>query len=207
MLLHSVLAASEHRYLSSPSNTMPNSPDNDRGCAVRLDGNLKDASEIEWDYDPDGTVPIPADFTMATPFSTAPSKIHPFFTGQAPPAIKLAGARRSTRIIRPSARAVDPDNMMNAPSKRKASGPASKRRVTRKTVAESQTRSEGENDDEIHSEPVGDTTDAEENEAEGPEAGEYGNLKAMADADHQVNIYSTIHSVILMTNQWTGDPL
>jgi hypothetical protein len=134
---------------------------------------------------------------MAAPSSYAPSKMHPFFAGQAPPATKLVGSRRSARSTRPSARAIDPDNVMNAPAKRKASGSSPNRCVSRRIMAEP--RSDDESNDENYSEPAGNTSHATDvEESEGPEAGEYDSLKAMADADHRVKIYSAIHSIILM---------
>jgi hypothetical protein len=203
------LSTSQHRHLlllspntphvlGAPTN-MSNSSDHDRGCAVRPDGTLKDASEIDWEFDPDGAdlAAIPNSSTMAAPSSGAPLKIHPFFAGQAPPTINLAGSRRSARSTRPSARAIDPDNAMNAPAKRKASGPAPKRCVSRKIIAERpEPQSDGESYDENYSEPARDATDVEE--SDGLEAGEYDSLKTMADADHQVCIHSVIQSIILI---------
>jgi hypothetical protein len=156
----------------------------DRGCAVRPDGTLKDASEIDWDYDPDDAVAEQIDSTTAASSSSAPPKIHPFFTG----------ARRSTRAARPSARTIDPDNVMNAPAKRKASSPTQKRRLSRRIIVESQ--SDGEINDKNYAESIPDTTDVEEIEESGDS--EYERLKEMADADHQVYFYSAMRSIILI---------
>jgi hypothetical protein len=136
--------------------TLPQ-PSPDPGCAVNLDGSLKDASEIEWHFDKDS----PGDETLLTvaekslssasgpgPAVSEPESsqtLHPFFSGHAQaPAIFVAGSRRSGRTIRPSNRVVDPDNAMNSapgPSKSKVtigkrkapSTQKSSRRVVQKT--------------------------------------------------------------------------
>jgi hypothetical protein len=156
----------------------------DHGCAVRPDGTLKDASEIDWDYDPDEAVAEHIDSTTAASFSSAPLNIHPFFTG----------ARRSTHAACPSAHTIDPDNMMNAPAKCKASSPTQKCCLSRKIIVESQ--SDGEINNENYAESILDTTDVEE--IEGPEDSKYKHLKEMADTDHQVYFYSAICSIILI---------
>jgi hypothetical protein len=156
----------------------------DRGCTVRPDGTLKDASEIDWDYDPDEAVAEHINSTMAASFSSAPPNIHPFFTG----------ACCSTHATCPSARTIDPDNMMNAPAKHKASSPTQKHHLSHKIIVESQ--SDGEINNENYAKSIPDTTDVEE--IKGPEDSEYKHLKEMADADHQVYFYSVIHSIILI---------
>jgi hypothetical protein len=86
---------------------------------------------------------------------------------------------------------------MNAPSKRKASGPAPKCCVSRKIIGERpEPQSDGESHDENYSEPAGDATNVEE--SEDLEAGKYDSLMMMADADHQVNIHSATRSIILI---------
>ena len=84
--------------------------DSPRGHAVRADGGLKDASEMEWTYDKDESVPFPSD-SLANPATddavsppSASVRIHPFFTHANPPAAIVAGSRRSTRTSRPSQR-------------------------------------------------------------------------------------------------------
>jgi hypothetical protein len=157
----------------------------DCGCTVRPDGTLKDASEIDWDYDPEEAAAAHINSTtVAASSSSAPLTIHPFFTG----------ARCSTHAARPSACTMDPDNVMNALAKCKASSPTQYRRLSHKIVVESQ--SDGEINNEDYAESILDTTDIEE--IEGPEDSEYEHLKEMADADHQVYFYSVMHSIILI---------
>jgi hypothetical protein len=147
---------------------------NEHGCTIHPDGTLKDASEINWDYDPDEVVPKITDTTMAASSSSAPAEIHPFFSG----------AHQSTRAIHPSACTIDPDNVMNASAKRKASSPAPNHCLARKIIAKPQ--SNGGNSNEDYSKPAQDTTDVEE--IKGPQHGKYQSLKEMADTDYQVNI-------------------
>jgi hypothetical protein len=157
----------------------------DCGCTVQPDGTLKDASEIDWDYDPEEVAAAHIDSTtVAASSSSAPLTIHPFFTG----------ACHSTHAAHPSVRTMDPDNVMNALAKRKASSPTQYHRLSRKIVVESQ--SDGEINDKDYVESILDTTNIEE--IEGPEDSEYKCLKEMADADHQVYFYSAMHSIILI---------
>jgi len=53
----------------------------DLGCAVHLDGSLKDASEIDWLFDKDDNTPFTV--TEKSPESGPPQTLHPFFSGQA----------------------------------------------------------------------------------------------------------------------------
>ncbi|KAJ6474858.1 hypothetical protein C8R45DRAFT_1160058, partial [Mycena sanguinolenta] len=73
------------------------------GCAQKADGTLRDASEINWFNDRDDEQPTSG--PAASSFQP-----HPFFTGTAKPVGKIAGARRSARTTRPSARMIDPNN-------------------------------------------------------------------------------------------------
>jgi hypothetical protein len=175
------------------------------GCAVRSDGTLKDASEIEWEYDVDEASPkTPIPPVAST--SLTPPNIHPFFTGHPAPAtgIMAAGSRRSARTLRPSARILDPNNAMNKPAapssapttltrnpsanyKRKAPPSPPSRRVALKVDTDSSNDSGDEyNGDtsiaELSSQPC-ESSDAEQMEHW---PNEYEVLQSMADADHQV---------------------
>jgi hypothetical protein len=139
---------------------MLNSSDPDRSCAIRPDGTLKDASEIDWHYDPDKEVSARADVAVAPLPTDSPPSIDPFFAGQAPVTIKVAGAHRSIHVTHPSARAIDPNNTMTAagallgmqsstaPAKHKAAGPAPACHVARKVISEPS--ADDEISDEIH---------------------------------------------------------
>ena len=172
------------------SSLLPNM--SDLGCAVRSDGTLKDASEIDWAFDKDDET------TMPKSESSMPHPTHPFFTGPShptavmAPAAYTAGSRRSNRSIRPSTRITDPNNAMNKsnPSTvaqastsvgEKCKAPNSKptHRVIQKVVTDSdsdddenpsystQVSSEAENIDDVQS--------------------EFEVLQAMADKNHEVS--------------------
>ena len=116
--------------------TLPQ-PSPDLGCAINLDGSLKDASEIEWHFDKDLDDETPLAVTVAENSLSSASgpavsgesetshTLHPFFLGHAhTPAIFAAGSHCSGHAIRPSNRVVDPDNAMNS-----AAGPSKSRYV------------------------------------------------------------------------------
>ena len=66
-------------------------------CAVRADGMLKDASEIDWFNNVDNDKPIPDLPANKIPLSLS-TTLHPFFTGSHAPAIFVAGTHRSARV-------------------------------------------------------------------------------------------------------------
>jgi len=168
----------------------------DLGCAVRPDGSLKDASEIEWHFDKDDETPI-ASASQGSPTVAPPT--HPFFSAHAP-AILVAGSRRSGRTARPSNRLVDPDNAMasvagtsspqSIPRKRKAPQLKPTCRVIRRTVYISGDEGNSTSDYEDHASTMrpaqDEPTDTEEIEDASGNL-EYTSLKAMADADHEVS--------------------
>lgn len=179
------------------------------GCAVRPDGSLKDASEIDWHFDKDDDTPSsPAEKLCGSGPPDSSQILHPFFSGHASPAVLVAGSRRSSRTSRPSNRVVDPDNVMNsaigtsstrkvATGKRKAQNHKPACRVIQKTSHVSGDSGDDRSDGEgpTSSRPSrGESTDVEETEGvlSGPE---YALLKAMADADHEVSAASTSSSV------------
>jgi hypothetical protein len=174
-----------------------------RGHAVRADGQLKDASEMEWTYDNDESVPFPSasvtipatDDASATPPSE--KSPHPFFTHTKQPARIIAGTRRSTRTSRPSQRVREANETPLATSstsgsaqpftasgtKRKAPvnlSPAPARRLATKVVVAS---------DDDHDEQDGyETEPAEDDDANDADVSSQ-SLQAMADADHKVKSY------------------
>jgi hypothetical protein len=145
----------------------------DHGHALRPDGTLKDASEILWSYDEDESLPFPLD--------DAPT---PSSSGSHAPATMVASVRRTTRVIRPSQRALDAAEMSSsipasAGVKRKARADDSEldSRATRKAI-------EGF-DDSDGSEDAPPTEVTTEPEPE-PDDDDYESIKAMADADNHV---------------------
>ena len=183
---------------------MVNSNSSDLGCAVRSDGTLKDASEIDWSFDrsDDEALSIPSlsSGPSAAAEVSGPSgpELHPFFSGTLRPATFSAGQRRSGRATRPSNRIVDPDNAMGvsavAAGKRKASSSTTSTRNVKpkpKIVSVSDDEEDEEDDSYAAPAPTEVPTDIDE-EADDEE---YEALKAMADADHKVstNFISVTH--------------
>ena len=138
------------------------------GDAVRPDGTLKDASEIEWSFDADETVPFP--LTSGDPSGDSST------TTLAP---AEPGLRRTTRTIRPAHRFIEEDSecasSTNAQlaTKRKAPSddPDPDRRVSCKIVI----RINSSSDEDVSSVPP--TEVAED---------DYESIQAMADADNLV---------------------
>ena len=167
----------------------------DLGCAVRSDGTLKDASEIEWHFDEDDDLPIaPTGATSSVTHIPTDVPMHPFFSGQPLKSAIIAGSRRSRRTLRPSARILDPDNAMNQhassstsaarASKRKAPVSMPLHRVLQRVDSDSCGEDEGETDATSPSaHPPCDTSEVEDISEV---TDEYDALQVMADADHQV---------------------
>ena len=155
----------------------------DHGHALQPDGTLKDASEILWTYDEDELLPFPLD---SAPTSSSGSHV---------PATTVASVRRTTRVIRPSQRALDAaETSSSVPAsagmrpgvKRKAQADDSKPEsgVTRTATIRF--------DDSDGSEDAPPTEVATE-----PEDDDYESIKAMADADNQVSFLSSLLSLEL----------
>src|ERR1700722_11939833 len=102
-----------------------------RGCAQGPNGELLDASQIEWYHDPDDHLPMaPSSATesraqdpianvategtemtvMQSSCQPSAATLNKFFSN-VPPAEKTAGSRRSGHALRPSAKVADPNNV------------------------------------------------------------------------------------------------
>lgn len=146
------------------------------GSAVRINGTLKNASEMEWHYDKDDDTPMLVETAM-----------------------EVGGTRRSGRSSRPSTRLVDPDNAMNdhtllAPTrpvtqKRKAAPAALVHQVVRRRVIDSEDEGQAPTDDDA------DDTEVVESGTEAMTA-EFEVLQEMADVDHAVRV--SISSMIVL---------
>jgi hypothetical protein len=152
----------------------------DPRCAVRSDGTLKEPSEISWTYDADEDIPFPSGSTSGAPA----------------PALVVAGIRRTTRIGRPSKRALEAAEASSHPAtKRKASTDLnSDRHVARRVIIDLDSDNDndangdngdgdGNGDDNATSDFDGLTDLATE------PADDYEVLEAMADADNRVCIF------------------
>jgi hypothetical protein len=158
----------------------------DLGHAVGPNGALKDASEIVWTYDEDESIPFPSG-----------SGVHPPSSGGHAPAMMVAGTRRTTRIHRPSQRALEAVEASSSSSASIRPGvkckaqrdPAPEHRVTRKVVIDSDADDvvADSSDDGATTEPATEPADDDD----------YESIKAMADADNQVRTPSSLLNGLL----------
>ncbi|KAG2755215.1 hypothetical protein P692DRAFT_20640008, partial [Suillus brevipes Sb2] len=100
-------------------------------CALNPDGSLKDAKDIVFYNDPDDAVPISAPSSSAQPPTDAFSVL--LQTGRKPVPL-IAGARRSIRASKPSARLRDSDNACSSTSRKRALSSATEQLVRKKVV-------------------------------------------------------------------------
>ena len=164
----------------------------DPGHAVRSDGTLKDASEIVWTYDADEDIPF------SSGSASGAQEPHPSGTRYAP-AVVVAGTRRTTRVHRPSKRALEAAEASTSAdpgTKRKAStDPNSNRRVSRKVVIDldNDDDDDGDNNDTDckYTATDFDVSDFDGADAATEPADDYELFEAMADADNQVCIRSS----------------
>lgn len=147
------------------------------GDAVRSDGTLKDASEINWSYDADESVPFPPG---SNSHDTQPSGRHAPAT-----AVTAHALRRTTRTIRPCQRYLEADDEAESASsavgqkvsgvKRKAASDLPGHCATRKSIV---TLLSDDSSDSKAPSPSPPPTE--------PASDDYEALQAMADADNQV---------------------
>jgi hypothetical protein len=113
------------------------------GCAIGADGQLLDASQIQFFNDVDDVAPIsgPSNMSTTATQTAAARPIHPLFTGTHSPAHNVAGSRCTAHVSQPSTKACDPDNaewswFTEGPvlSKHKAVTATTGRRTLRKVV-------------------------------------------------------------------------
>jgi hypothetical protein len=177
----------------------------DLGCAIRSDGTLKDASEIEWHFDKDDDLLIaPTSATLSATHIPVDIPVHPFFSGQPLKSVMIAGSCCSCRTLQPSACILDPDNAMNqhatssTPAARafKQKAPASMPlcRVLPRVDSDSCGEDEGETD--ATSPSAHPPCDASEVEDCNEMTDEYDALQVIADADHQVRCMASFNRKI-----------
>ena len=149
-------------------------------CAVGTDGKLLDESEIVWYNDADDLVPI-APLVPSTSSVLKATTLHAFFNGASTPgpAVFVAGARRSSRVSKPSKRVLDVNNAeLQTESSKRA-------RVARKKPAQSE--SEDEASIAHCASDVGGDTDVEMEDSITEDA--YALTKAMGDQDRKVSAH------------------
>jgi hypothetical protein len=178
------------------------------GCAVSSDGSLLSPSKIDFFNDPDDIVPISGPSSTATtapPASTGSSAttLDSYFASHQP-AVKLAGVRRTTRALKPSARVRDAADALSdsaVAGKRKANHIPLHRRVARKIVPDSDD-SDGENDSDVSmpslkdADDTGEATDCDGTDTDEAQ-GAYDLTKEMGDADREVSLKFQCHIICI----------
>jgi hypothetical protein len=136
----------------------------DPGCAVNADGTLKPASQISFYHDVDSDAPMTGPSASARPLALSNSAssisqgrldgfVHINGSGKAPASF-VAGARRSGRVFKPSAKIRDATSSLSTiPAKRPA--PVSSNTVTRR-------RSYTSIDTDVDTSPYGDEVEDDE---------------------------------------------
>ncbi|KAG1721077.1 uncharacterized protein EDB91DRAFT_1064581 [Suillus paluster] len=99
-------------------------------CALNPDGSLKDAKDIVFYNDPDDAVPISTPSSAQPPTDAFSVLLQ---TGRKPVPL-TAGARRSIRTSKPSARLRDSDNACSSTSRKRALSSATEQLVRKKVV-------------------------------------------------------------------------
>jgi len=161
-------------------------------CAIGNDGKLLDESKIVWYNDAEDSIPIASVAAQGPPSapstSSAPkaTTLHAFFKGGPTPAVFVAGARRSSRVSKPSKRVLDVNNAEPHPE------PSKRARIARKK-AESEFEDEDGSEDEAsatHASDAGGDTDVEMGDSITAEDA-YASTKAMGDQDRKVTSFDS----------------
>jgi hypothetical protein len=139
--------------------------------AVGSNGNLLDASQIVWFWDPNNDEPMaPATSSMAQPQVSA-TMLNSYIT-------KVPAAHQSTHAPCPSTKVIDPDNIMAL--KCKPSNPAPDKPSCHPCHASP--------DHEVDEATEPDLTNSEDNDPVDPDAA-YEETKALGDADRDVSVH------------------
>lgn len=154
-------------------------------CALGTDGKLLDESKIVWYNDAEDSVPIAsapaASQVLSTSSTLKATTLHSFFNGVSTPgpAVFSAGARRSSRVSKPSKRILDENNAeLQAESSKRA-------RITGKKPVQFESEDEASI---THDSDVGGNTDVEMEDSITAEDA-YTLTKAMGDQDRKVSAH------------------
>ncbi|KAG1805105.1 uncharacterized protein HD556DRAFT_1437268 [Suillus plorans] len=135
-------------------------------CALNPDGSLKDAKDIVFYNDPDDAVPISAPSSSAQPPTDAFSVL--LQTGHKPVPL-TAGARRSIRTSKPSARLRDSDNACSSTSRKRALSSATEQLVRKKVVLQLSAPLSDDDTDIDTDHGAGQSDEAEDEDVPAPE--------------------------------------
>lgn len=158
------------------------SPPHSPGCAVRADGTLKEADEIEFFNDPSDEVPLPSSAS-----ASAPANLDSFITAKGSglrgkPAAMIGGARRSTRAPRPSAKVRDSGpSLSTVPAKRTAGPTTAKAPV----LKHARLREADDDDDDV---PALCEVSDEESDDDNDDDEEVDRVRLMGESDRKVSV-------------------
>lgn len=162
------------------------SPSHSQSCALRADGTLKDAHEIEFFNDPDDDKPLPSSSARSTSLA---GTLDNFITAKASglrakPATVVGGARRSNRASRPSEKVRDsaPSPSMTVPAKRPRGSSIAEAPVQK------QARVEDDGDDEDMPELCEDSDEEDEEDDEDEDNEENERMRLMGESDRKVSV-------------------
>lgn len=155
------------------------------GCALNADSSLKDAKDIVFYNDPDDIIPLGTPSSAQPTLSTTPTGSDAFsvlLKAGRKPAPVTAGARRSIRTLKPSARLRDADNACSHPSssnsstaRKRALSSATERLVSKKVAL--QLSAPLSDDDDFHAAGADTDTDTD------PGTGHTGHSESVEDED------------------------
>ncbi|KAF7964781.1 hypothetical protein HWV62_3004, partial [Athelia sp. TMB] len=159
------------------------SPLHSAGCALRADGSLKDAEEIEFFDDRSDEEPLLPTSDRVRPAGNLDSFIRSKAPPRSNPATVIAGSRRSNRAIRPSAKVRDSAPSSSTVPTKRSCGP-----INAKTPTAKQPRlhDEADDDDKIPDlVDVSDNEDGDDVEDENEEDEDNERIKLMGDNDRK----------------------
>lgn len=163
------------------------SPPRSPGCALRADGTLKDAEEIDFFNDPSDDVPLPSSTSsLASISGTLDSFIRAKGSGtRAKPATMVGGARRSSRAARPSAKVRDSAVSPSTVPAKRPGGPSSAKAPVFK---QARVEDDGDNDDEIPDLQEGSDEEDDDDEDEDDDEDDDDPIRVMGERDRKVSV-------------------
>ncbi|KAG2029457.1 hypothetical protein BDR03DRAFT_1018361 [Suillus americanus] len=163
-------------------------------CALNPDGSLKDAKDIVFYNDPDDAVPISAPSSSAQPPTDAFSVL--LQTGRKPVPL-TAGAQRSIRTSKPSARLRDSDNTCSSTSRKRALSSATEQLVRKKVVLQLSAPLSDDDMDIDTDHGAGQSDEAEDEDVPAPEDEPEDEPEDLQDTT--TNIYLILQHATLLT--------
>lgn len=165
------------------------SPPHSPGCAVRADGTLKEAHEIEFFNDPSDDVPLPSSAASAS----APANLDSFITARGSglrgkPAAMIGGARRSTRAPHPSAKVRDSGPSLSTVPAKRTAGPT----TAKAPVLKHARLQESDNDVPALCEVSDEESDDDDDDNDGDDE-EVDRVRLMGESDRKVSVSPCVY--------------